>query len=370
MRLLCLLVLWSASLLAAIPVDISFMVVDLKYGAEKGVQICEIQPGTYSRFKGIDDITGSEGEASRLFLEALKKYTSRVWYVGMDITDPNIRSDVKSDPNWKGFIDMKALINSSDFIYYAKNAPKNKHSISDYKGMVYVRSKRVDDCETFYANYPGVILADAPFFPYASDKYFMNQAMAKVPEARRIKPKWGLYGKHYTQELTGRILKDIDSEIVVIKPRRGSRGRGVIIVPREELDATLQLILGKKDRVRNHSDLAIKYWASDMLDSFLVEEFAESDPICSPKLGGALYDGTVRALLLMTYSDGEAKLEWLGGYWKLPEKSLNSTATFTEKHRSIAEKNYFLEIDSGTQEAIMRELDRGLTPLYRFMIST
>lgn len=353
----------------ALPVDLSFVVIDLKYNANQGVKVCEIQPGSVSKFTGYDDLMGEPGLLAKTFTEAVLGYHNKVWCIEKDITDPKIRDRIKL-LGWEVFKDFDALVASSTFRDKSKIRPLDPTSITNYQGIAYVRSKWVLSREEFYKKYPGIVLMDGALFPYAGDKYVMNHLMSQVKEAAKIKPNWGLYEKKYSSNLVTRILKDISSEYLVIKPRRASKGNGVIIISRNDVKGVLQYILGSKRTLEKEKDESFNYWARDKDDSFLVEEFIISDPVIVSKLGNKLYDGTMRVVLLMAYNEGNIEMTWVEGHWKLPKKSIEEYGTLVDKHRSFAQDGYNHDLDPGTKEAVQRDLESGFIPLYLKMLET
>src|SRR5690606_19698735 len=138
------------------------------------------------------------------------------------------------------------------------------------------RSEHLKPLTKYREKYPGVLFMDAPIFPYDRDKILVAQLFAKDKRLSALRPKFGVYPKKYGKDAIEQIKSDITSDLLVIKPRRASRGLGVIIVHRSDLEDTLRYIFSGKSKLEKDPDPSYSYWARDSHPHFLVEEYCPS----------------------------------------------------------------------------------------------
>jgi hypothetical protein len=351
-----------------IPADITFLIADLKYNEWQGVKLCEIQTASVSTFKGYDFLHGEKGLIARLFYDFLSQYQLPIWYISKDICDPTFKKELAAS-EWMKAKTLQDILSQENFIMAASAPISNPHNLPDYHGIVYVNARRFKSTADFPRQYPGVIFLDASIFPYTQDKYLMNQLLSHPDSPRPLKPQWNLYPKQYSKELVQTILEDITSEWLVIKPRHSTMGQGVIIIHRDDLDGTLEsLFCQKSHKFRFNSDSSFRFWTKTKQQNFLVEEFIESDPVRVPHLNNNLYDGTIRVIFSLVYDQEKTHIVFLGGYWKLPKKSISEPGTLTEKHKSFGKEPYFMSVDPSIMEKIEDQLREGLPVIYQQML--
>ena len=362
--------LTTHSLLAnVLPVDITFLIADFKYNERQGVQICEVQPGSVSVFEGYDYLNNEHNLVQQLFFNHISFFELPVWYFFDDVCNESRNYFLQH--GWIGVRNFHQLLADRNFITAARNPVFNPNNILEYHGILYGRGSRMASFKNFSEYFPGIILLDAAIFPYSQDKYLMNQLLSQQPVSNKLKPLWNLYPCHYSSELVRTVLDDIPSSRLVIKPRHASRGVGVIIVDRNELDNTLQLILEPQAHPIDpdlFDDPAYSYWLESKRHDFIVEEFVESDPVNVEWFDNQPYDGTVRAVILLTYNEGNMEFRLLEAHWKLPKKSILDEGSLTEKHKSYGKAPHFYTIESDILQNMETQLKEGILAAYQSML--
>eukprot|EP00930_Biecheleria_cincta_P048272 TRINITY_DN33615_c0_g1_i1.p1 TRINITY_DN33615_c0_g1~~TRINITY_DN33615_c0_g1_i1.p1 ORF type:complete len:894 (+),score=157.95 TRINITY_DN33615_c0_g1_i1:135-2816(+) len=167
-----------------------------------------------------------------------------------------------------------------------------------------------------------------------------------------LRPLTACYPRHFREQLSDQILQDLEITTeggagqVVLKLCNRSRGAGVVVVP----DPVKQLnhILYKLLTPPEGRELALWFnrhaaesfeeplgiieeqclhWWSNECPVFLAERCCHSLPVRVPELPQRAFDGTMRVAFVLRDSKtpesdpddpGRFKVEWLGGYWKLP----------------------------------------------------
>lgn len=351
------------------PVDISFLVADLKYSKKKGVQICEVQHGIVSTFRGDRFVNGQSGAISEQFNAYLTQFPSSRWTILLKIADPKLRLTLQESSEWIAVHNIDDLISNSAFQCQASLHPADPYDVQTYHGLVFARQDFIHDLDTLRAQYPGIIFMDTASRDYWIDKYKMSSLFAKNSELAKYKPLWGSYQKKYHLNLANKIINDLGCERFVIKPRGAFSGKGVIIVDKEDLDETLQYILNKTEFLKADTDSAYRYWYFDPFPTFLVEEFAASDPVWVPHLNG-MYEPTVRIIFFLIYNNQRIHVKFCRSYLRLPIKSLDEPGTLNEKYKDGVRAPFYEKIDSEIENKIKEELLKALPLLYEQMLST
>lgn len=349
------------------PVDISFLIADMKFNEKQGVKICEIQHGILSTFYGDRFSHGEPGEICENFYNTLLQYQNQFWTIPSSITEFQINSLLESVPEWHTFSHLKQLKKNSYFIKQSTLPVYDPHNIHSYHGCLYVRPTDFKDLDVFLEKHPGMIVMDRATFPYWVDKYKMSKLFTQNETLASFKPKWNLYSKQYTPALANQIVNDLGGDIFVIKPRSTFLGNGVIIVEKENLDSTLQYILLKNNDLKNNPDRAYHYWHKDSSDSFLVEEFISSDPITVAHLENKVYQPCMRVAFLLVYNQ-KITVHHLGAYWKLPPFPLSAPTTLTNKHKTHGKPPQFCSVNPETLDKVLKQLDIALPLLYEQML--
>jgi hypothetical protein len=350
-----------------IPVDVCYMVADLKYNSKQGVKICEVQQASLSLFNG-DTYRNVEESIHKELLKVLSSYNKTGWVMNEGMADRNLFSTLVSSPFWRGPKDLISLFSDPSFKRKAKQQPKDIYDLSSYQGFLYINWSQLSVIYDFEKRFPGMIVMDKSSFPFWIDKYMMTQLFAEDELFSTLKPKWGNYKKIYTKNLASKIANDLKCKTFVIKPRGQFMGKGVIITERQDLDEVLSYIITKKGKLAEVTDSAYEAWKKDPFDSFLVEEFVASDPIKMPHLENKVYQPTMRIAFLLTYNKGRHHVHFLGGYWKTPELSINEEGDFMKKNKDICEPPYYRDVDDKTMRIVQDKLRTTLPLLHAKMI--
>ncbi len=352
------------------PADITFLIADLKYNEKQGIKICEIQPGSLSVFNGYDFIQDGYGLVPKMFCNFIKHFQTLGWFVFHDVSDNKFK-DILLEKGWSTEESLEKLLDDPFFVSLARIPVKDPHNLADYHGILWARQWKIISMEDFRDNFPGIILLDGAVFPFKGDKFKMSQQLTTDERLIKLKPKWNAYPKVFSKELVQQILQDIPSNILVIKPIKSTRGKGVIIIEKDDLEPTLKYILTEeKVNLDNNPDPSYNHWGHDHCDGFIVEEFIESDPVKAPHLDNKLYDPTMRVVFALVYHQKKMNVIFFEGNWKLPKKSLSESGTLTEKHRSFGHDSNFLSVEPHLLYKIEDQLREPLIILYQQMLET
>lgn len=349
-------------------VDASFLLADLKFSEKRGVKICEIQHGVLSTFSGDKFSHGEPGIIPVNFYHTLSQYFDRSWAISNYFAEIQIRKLFEQAPEWSTYNNIALVEKDPKFQYRASLPVYDPYDINSYHGFLVTRVAKVNDYLAFKKKYPGIILLDAAARSYWIDKHKMTQLFLKNKTLASYKPKCELYRKKYSKSLAREIIEEIQSEIFVIKPRGAFHGKGVIIVDRENLDSTLKYILKRSSKLKKDPDPSYNHWYRDKADSFLVEEFVESDPISIAHLDNRVYQPTMRVAFLLVYSNNQIDVKFLGGYWMLPESSLSEKGTLNNKHKACCKGSYYCKIDPQVMSKVEQQLNIALPLLYEQML--
>ncbi len=352
-----------------LPADITYVIADFKYNERQGVQICEVQPGSVSVFEGYDFLNNDHNLVLQMFYDLIARYQLPVWYFNEDICGES--KYYFKNKGWSSINNFNHLLCDINFIKTANNPVENPGNLCDYHAIVYGRPVSITSPVNLQLIFTGVIFLDAAIFPYHQDKYLMNSLLSSREISNRIKPQWNQYSCKYSPELVQTILNDFSSPILVIKPRRAAQGMGVIILDRNDLDNTLKYIFRSEDSQINSelfNDPCYTFWSEWKNEYFLVEEFVESDPVYVEWFDSKPYDGTVRAVILLTYDQQKIDFKLLEAHWKLPKKSIADTGSLTERHKSYGKPPHFFSIEPETLQKMEAQLQEGLMEAYRAML--
>ena len=344
------------------PADISFLVVDLKYNGRQGIKICEVQQGSISIFPGYEFCYEPVENIAESFCDFISQYQNDAWFLERDIVYRPF-STTLTKRGWIPKKKIKDLLSDQYFLEKAKARVFDPTNIYDYQGVLFAKPRSIQNIEQFKNDYPAILVVDAANIPYFRDKYEMSLLFAHDVNLAKFKPKWGLYPKKYSDNLAETIINDLGCEIFVIKPINGTRGLGVIIVTKKDLNKTLKKML------KNSSKSAFDYWKQNKSDSFIVEEFVESDPVFVPHLKNLPFDGTLRVICFLSSNQNRIQLSLIKGYWKLPRKALTQKGNLDEKHRSNYKEGYNCGVSPETWEKVQNGLMEAMTLLYKQMLS-
>lgn len=351
------------------PVDICYMVADLKYNAEQGVKICEIQQASLSMFNGDTFRNPEEVSIHKNLLKTLASYNKNGWVVSDGIADQKLVSTLADSSFWHNPKDIIALFSDQNFRLQSKEQPKDIYDMSTYPAFLYMSWSQLSAIYDFETRLPGIIPIDKSSFPFWIDKHRMTRLFREDETLSTYKPKWGNYNKRYTKALAAKIADDLGCDTFVIKPHGHFMGNGVIITDKQHLDAVIRYIITKKGKLATSSDDAYATWKNDTSDSFIVEEFVTSDLITLPHMGNKTYQPTMRVAFVLAYNKGQHHVHFLGEYWKTPELSIDEEGDFMHKHKDICEPPYYLAVDAKTKKIVQQQLLVALPILHHKMLT-
>lgn len=373
MRALFILFLSTLYLSAEIPADVSFVVIDLKYNSNDGVKICEMQQGLGCAFEGVDFIEGKPCAFGEIFADFLTPYFQNKWYVRHGIYR-DFRLTFEKRADWSIIPSFEKVLSYAETENFAQMNVNDSSKLSDYYGLVVSHHKRIKD--KVLKKIKGLIVLNRAFIPSfgdtpINDKLTVSNLLMIDETLSKIKPHWNVYPKGHSQQLINQITQDFSSDLIVIKPRAGLQGRGVIILHKSDLAKTLRYIFSKSPNLKNDPDKAYNWWAKDKHENFIIEEFIESDPVYAPHLSDDLYDGTMRVPVMLTYNEGSIDIHTLYMWWKLPPKSLNEEGSLNEKHKSFSRApNSYVLVEPEVMEKVENQLKEALPILYQYLLDS
>ena len=345
-----------------LPVDVSFLIVDLKWHETRGAQVCEIQQGLKSTFRGYRMLYGENEQMAEKVLGVLNRYYEKSWVCDRNFADPGFKEKFAKDSHWSCFKSLERLSDPDEFLLKALPPPTDFSSLKDYRGFVFLSRLYNMNRETFRSIYPGMVLIDNAFQSCVGNKYNMSKLLIGNPYTEAHKPMWKYY--HITEEnLAERILKDIPSDLLVIKPLKEYCARGVIILKREDLKETLEYLFEGKNKKVEVTDPAYEYWKNGTSSEFIVEEFIESEPVFVPHLGKT-YIPTIRLVFLLFYDKGEIQIDCMGGYYNLPRVSLEEGGSLNEICKSASKVPYFEKVESKLLKEAETQIKEVLRIIY------
>jgi hypothetical protein len=356
------------------PVDVSYLVSDLKYSTEHGIKICEVQHGSLSAVDGDLFIAGGDGNISPQIADFFALLPLKKWAAGL-LYPPLKRSLAAT--GWQIVTSWQALLKDPTFLEHASSSPVDPFYVSSYAGIVYADFEIVRNIDYYRTRYPGILFMNAATFPYWRDKYKMNALFDRNDELKQYKAEWRLYPKNYDQFLSERIQKELPAQMYVIKPRSEVLAVGVIVVARENLDDVLRAILEPSANLGKHPDKKYAYWMKNTDDSFIIEKYYESDYISfTPPVikttscpTAFQYDATMRLAFILQCDGGTITYHNLGGFWKLPCKALGQDGTLNEERISYCKPPFYAAVEPELLNEVAVQMEKAMTLLYRVMLN-
>lgn len=357
--------IWGESLY---PVDLSFLVADIKYSQEHGVKICEVQQGILSSFKGEAFAHGGVSVVANNLMSAFAQYVDDGWTVKHAHCDAYIKKLLEEQDNWRLVSRERDIFEDVDFKSLAEVEVEDPGCLADYHGYVYTKCRSATKVDRLQKKYPGIVFVDRASAPYWVDKAKVSHLFDLDPILQQIKPCYGVYPSGYNPEVADQIIQDLQTDYLVIKPKGDFLGRGVIIVSKENLDSTLKYIFSGSRELKEDKDKSYHYWYSSKAKDFIVEQFYSSDPIKVKHLGNQLYQPTMRVSYLFAYSDGEVTAHFLGAHWLLPKKSLSEKGSLNDLHKGYCVIPHYAKVDPALMEQVVIELEDPMKLLYQKML--
>lgn len=314
-------------------VDVSYLVSDLKYSQEYGLKICEVQHGSLSSLQGDLYIAGGDGSIAPKLADFFDSFHLPKYAAGL-IYPPLKRA--LSAKGWNIEPSIKMLLKDS------------------CPAIIYADFEIAQNFQFYCQSYSRHLFINAVTFPYWRDKYKMNALFDLNDELKTYKADWRLYPKQYDPARSEKIQQEMPSELYVIKPRSEILANGIIIVSSQELDYTLQTLTEKRP-----------YWSKNQDETFLIEKYYPSDPVF---LNDAPYDATMRLAYILQFNEGKMTYHLLGGFWKLPAKSLEETGTLNEKHISCCKLPFYTPVDPQLLNEVNAHMEKAMLLLYEIMV--
>ncbi len=353
---------------SAYPVDLSFLVADIKYSEEHGIKVCEVQQGVVSSFKG--DVFAHNGVPviANNLINTFALYVTEGWTVSRCHCDSTLKKLFADQENWHAFKKRQDIYNDPDFLSVAELMPADPENIHDYHGFVYEKCISKAKGDKLHEDYPGIVFVDRAVIPYWIDKAKVSALFEMDPVLQEIKPRWSTYPTHYTSSLAKKIKDELQTEKFVIKPKGAFLGRGVIIVSADELDSVLKYILNKTKELKKDPDNSYNYWYHTKDSEFIVEQFFSSDLVRVPHLENKLFQPTMRVSFLFAYSEQEIAVHFLGAYWLLPKVSIEDVGSLNDKHKGYCVLPHYAAVDPELEERVAAEIEDPFKLLYQKML--
>jgi len=349
---------------------IACMIIDFKFDG-KTIKFLEFGRLEMSRLEGHEQLYGT-GKIWKKLWKHLCKFNLPIWYVGEKFTnDKAIRQfDYLEKIGGSYHRDFSTVEKDPIFAKATMGKPlskrKKRQYIKNYKGIIIDKFHKGSKLKKLKKEYPDFIVINCRSVDYCANKHKASQ-LFEMTKLDKYKPNWKAYPAKYSPTLANEIVQDLSCDTVVIKPLSSSKGKGVIIVDKQNLDKTLKKIFTNKSALQKEEDVAFNYWADYTRDTFLVECFEQSKPVCVKK---EEYDGTARVVVVLTHDKGKITLRTLGFYWKLPVKALSEEGTLLEKHKSKIKKGKpsSAKVSKKDQRKIRKILKKIMPKLYKKMI--
>ncbi len=348
--------------------EISFLVADMRYSEAEGTQICEIQHGVPSTFKGEAFSNNGVSFIANNLVDCLNRYYSHSWVQINAFQDKNLVQRFRHDPTWLTFESLKDLDTEAYFCMQASNPVYNPKDLSFYHGFLFMEPIKSDEWESIAKSHPGIVIIDKAIHQYRRDKVTMSEFFVDHPVLQNHKPKWKAFEKKYTDNLAKMIFEAIPSNRFVIKPVAKFKGKGVIIADRAEMDAKLKYIFKETNKKPPGYDPTFDDWFRDNSDQFIVEAFAEADPIQATHLKGKFYSPTLRVAYLLIYNKETVEIVCLGGYCSLPRKALSEKGSLNDKYKSCCKIPYYCKADPVVMQKAINETLVVMKIIYQRML--
>lgn len=368
------------------PVDISYLVADLKYSKEHGLKILEVQHGCLSSLNGDTIEHLNKNAIVQNVANFFDNYQVKKWLAG-PVYFP--LRQLLEKKGWYVRQSIFAIVNDPLFLKIGTNTtrvPSDPTLIKNMAAIVYATCEIHNNIDYYRDTYPGVLFIDAATIPYWVDKFKMNTLFNNNDELKSYKADWMLFSKNCDPNLVKSILEEMPAPFYVIKPRKEFLANGIIIVKNVDLENDLRTILDTTiegtTNLRKHNDKKYSYWCRNKDDSFIIEKYYKSDYLCfSTKVGQIdtakdkdndddeyYYDATMRIAFILTYDAGTISYVSAGGFWKLPNKAINEEGTLGEKHISFCKFPFYETVDSDLLAEVNVSMEKAMILLYKEML--
>lgn len=348
----------------SLPDDISCCIADLKFDGDR-IYICEFGEAIESRFKGYSSLYGA-GAMWHQIWQTLSFFNLPMHYVGTELSLP--KKDLAS-VSFKRYIKtISTTLQDFETHYNALRLKQAKKIVPHELLIAHSINQPEKLVVALQATYPSLLFLGKATSRFVRSKQATNK-LFDTPFLKLFKPATLEIEKRYTPELAQTIIHTIPSAFYVIKPPACALGQGVILLAKAELDATLELIMhGSRQLSKMGDKKAYAYWQKDTSRTIMIEAFMASKAIV---VDHEPYDATMRAVFIMSNLNGVMRIQHLGAYWKLPQKSLVEDGTFMEQHKSAIShrKNASAMVDEPDYKKVREQLDLLLPVLYEKMLN-
>jgi hypothetical protein len=338
--------------------DISFVIIDLKYNQGQGVKICEMQPGSFSRFSGADALFEMNA-VSNMYVKILADYNVPLYFTHP--LPPKMKEALIKRGGSSVHVVEKLMTKLED------KPLKDPDNLFEFYCFLF--SLSTADINRGYPHLsPQILFLDRAILPYSENKYLMNRLFDCSAETKKVRPHWNVYQKAVSEKLVNTIIKEIPGDLLVIKPLESTMGRGVIILEKKDLLSTLDYIFNTdKEVLLQDMERSYSHYGVDTSDYFIVEEFIESDPIL---LGSKRqpYDCTMRVMAVLSYHQKVPNVTFLEEYWYSPRKPIDKAYNLIESHK--AKGTFFHEVSKEVKQEVEAQLHPALLAVYEKMLET
>jgi len=333
-----------------LPPDISFMIIDLKY-KPGSLKICEFGEGFLSGFVGHSMLYGP-GVVHAAVLEFLQSFEKPLIQYTDKIVLERPRVNVMS---------LDALrVNKH------KNIAPSSIAEVDSIAVAYGRKDFFEAYQAAGLLKTGVLAVDYATRPFALHKGYMHMLFQGDKLVEHYRPACQIVKREYRPDLAASIISTIPAQAYVIKPLNSWKGKGIIIVESQDLDAKLKAILPSENTIIDHS---VDYWGSTAAGYFIIESLEHSINL---KRGKDFFDPTMRVILGLSYDNGEVGMTILGAYWKMPKVSIHSRRSVLAdryiSHILPKDKRSSARVSPAILTGVERELKQFMPHVYKKMI--
>ena len=353
--------------------DITFMSVDIKVN-EEGLTFCDFDSALHAGMPSFCRKKRSIGESPWNFLWCyLKQLKLPVWFIGNLGEKKEYALDVLRACGGKAVPSLMALEKDLVLKKGCKKKSIQRSKLSDYRGIVVYATPLPHfynnfELSMFRKKYPDILLVNYYTAEYIARKDYAYN-LFKEPELLQFKPANNVFRKKYTQNLAQEIKEAIPGDFYTIKPVSAKPGCGDLVVTKDELDATLRLIINEKERISQAAHRNLIYWKHDKNDAFIVATYTSTRKIV---FNSKEYDPIMK-IYFIAHCDGDAlHLTLLDAYWKLPAKPLNDEASLIEKHtiENFDDKSCDeVSLDQKDAKMVKDELTKILPLVYLFTLT-
>lgn len=321
--------------------NVIFANVDLKLTSNNQVKILEFGNGLQSGFLGYQQLTGTSMQA--LFKEKLQQ-----------LIQPTYINSIAGIP------DSDAAVDEAIAQLGLEDLDEIPTSLEHYQALYAGNSLRPTS--------NSVLKLDGPVIQTIFEEKSLTHQCFVESAQLDARPQTMRLPRVFQQDLASKILNAFPhTATFVLKIPNEERGKGVLIVSRQDLEPSLRVLLlnDSPSMIKKESSRFAQYlmgklktkpsdplayfmqvmdpyitWSELVGHEFMVEAYTTSKAY---KHHNKLYDGTVRVAFMLVRDQGNFQFIPLASYWKLPPKPINegnlrerTVSSFNEEHKSSA----------------------------------